>query len=435
MPDNHDPFGRPDGTFIRPQPGAGKRSSGEPPRSRIGSVPAAALADPLTPEVRSRLGIGLNPLVRAASPLLLLAGQLRGALSAMDVADLRRQALVEMRTFESEARALGVPNETVIAARYVLCAALDEAVLGTPWGAQSEWAQHPLLVALHREAWGGEKFFEMVDRISSDPDHHIDLMELQYLVLAFGFKGKYHLDGRGHEKLAEVQHDLYRKIRTHRGTPPSELSLKWRGLEDRRHRLIRYLPWWVVAAAGLAVLVVAFMVYQTRLARAAEPLHIALAGIGYQDPPPRPKPPGPTLKQLLKDEEASGVLKVTERGATSIVTLPAGDLFASGRTALNPTHEGTILRVAWALNQLPGRVRIEGHTDDQPLRSLRYRDNFELSRERALSVVRVLQRTIDNPARLNAIGRGSSQPEYTPASEPANRARNRRVEIFHEPGA
>ena len=42
---------------------------------------------------------------------------------------------------------------------------LDEAVLSTPWGGQSEWAQHPLLVALHREAWGGEKFFEMLDRI------------------------------------------------------------------------------------------------------------------------------------------------------------------------------------------------------------------------------------------------------------------------------
>jgi type VI secretion system protein ImpK len=434
MPDNHDPFGRPDGTFILPQPGAGKRSSGEPPRSRVG-VPAATVADPITAEVRSRLGIGLNPLVRAASPLLLLAGQLRGALSAMDVSDLRRQTLVEMRQFESEARALGVPNETVIAARYVLCAALDEAVLGTPWGAQSEWAQHPLLVALHREAWGGEKFFEMLDRVSSDPNRHIDLMELQYLVLAFGFKGKYHLDGRGHEKLAEVQHDLYRKIRVHRGTPPSDLSIKWRGLEDRRHRLIRYVPWWVVAVAGLAVLVVAFMIYQTRLARAAEPLHIALAGIGYEDPPPRPKPPGPTLKQLLKAEEASGVLKVSERGGTSIVTLPAGDLFASGRTVLNPTHEATILRIAWALNQLPGRVRVVGHTDDQPLKSLRYQDNFELSRERAVNVVRVLQRAIDNPARLTAIGRGSSQPEYTPASDPANRARNRRVEIYHEPGA
>ena len=61
------------------------------------------------------------------------------------------------------------------------------AVLSTPWGNQSEWGQHPLLVALHREAWGGEKFFDMLDRTSKDPAKFIDLMELQYLALAFGF--------------------------------------------------------------------------------------------------------------------------------------------------------------------------------------------------------------------------------------------------------
>ena len=72
-----------------------------------------------------------------------------------------------------------------------------------------------------------------------------------------------------------------------------------------------------------------------------------------------------------------------------------------------------------------------GHTDDQPLRSFRYRDNYELSRERAVSVVEVLQPAIDNPARLECTGVGSSQPRYRPNPTPENRARNRRVEIVH----
>ena len=124
-----------------------------------------------------------------------------------------------------------MPNEVVLAARYALCAGLDEAVLSTPWGQQSEWAQHPLLVALHREAWGGEKFFEMLDRISQDPARHIDLMELQYLCLAFGFAGKYQVQERGHERLAEVQQDLYRKIRNHRG--PTDRSCRCAGAGSR----------------------------------------------------------------------------------------------------------------------------------------------------------------------------------------------------------
>ena len=225
----------------------------------------------------------------------------------MDVAGLRDHALEEMRRFEEQARAAGVQNEIVLAARYVLCAALDEAVLSTPWGAQSEWAQHPLLVALHREAWGGEKFFEMLERVSQDPGRYIDLMELQYLVLAFGFGGKYQV------QRARVTSGSRRSSRTSiarsatiASTPPPELSLRWRGLEDRRNPLIRYVPWWVVGAAALAILAIAFTFYYASLANFAAPVHAELAKIGLEDfrRAGAAPGPGPTLKQLLAPEEA-----------------------------------------------------------------------------------------------------------------------------------
>lgn len=433
MAENHDPFGRPDATFIRPQPGGGRRAA-DGTRTRA-APPSTVAPDPIAQETRARLGLGLNPLVRAASPLLILAGQLRGAVSSMDVADLRRQTLSEIRQFETEARALGVPNDTIVAARYVLCATLDEAALATPWGSQSEWAQHPLLVAMHREAWGGEKFFEMLERMSANPDRYIDLMELQYLALALGFKGKYHLDPRGFEKLAAIQHELYRKIRQQRGASPEELSIAWRGVEDRRNPIIRYVPWWVVAVAALAIAGVLFVVYQRRLAYTAEPLQVALSKIGDEVvTPPPPPAPGPTLKQLLRAEEAAGLLTVTERGGESIVTLPSGDLFASASATLNPAHESTIMRVGAAINQLPGRVQVIGHTDDQPLKTVSFPNNVELSRARAANVVRVLQRAVTGRTVFVATGRGSEEPAYVPASDPQNRARNRRVEIHHRLG-
>jgi type VI secretion system protein ImpK len=436
MPDASDPFNRPDGTVIRPRPGAGKQGWQDPGRSRS-AAPSFAPPEPISAKARALLGVGLNPLVQAASSLLLLAGQLRGSLAAMDVAELRRYALDEVRQFEETARSSGVSNETIVAARYVLCAALDESVLATPWGSQSEWSQHPLLVALHREAWGGEKFFDMLERVSTDPARHLDLMELQYLVLALGFTGKYQVLDRGHERLAEVQHALYRKIRDHRGPPATDLSLRWQGLQDRRNPLIRYVPWWVVGAAALAILAVTFTVYYARLGRAAAPVQEELAKIGLEDfsaAPARPLP-GPTLKQLLAPDEAAGSMSVDEQGGRTVVTLLAGDLFASGSATVNPAREETLRRVAYALNQVPGRVLIVGHTDDQPVRSLRYQDNFELSRERAVSVVKVLQRTIDNAARMSWNGVGASQPRYRPASDPANRPRNRRVEIVHVSGS
>ena len=437
MADNDDPFVRPDATMLRPRPGGGKRGPSEPVRPPSGGR-AWTEADPIPAATRALLGIGLNPLVQSASLLLLLAGQLRDSVTPMDVGGLRRQALEEIRRFEEQARASSVPNEVVLAARYVLCAALDEAVLSTPWGAQSEWSQHPLLVALHREAWGGEKFFEMLDRISTDPSKHIDLMELQYLCLAFGFAGKYQVMPRGHERLAEVQQDLYRKIRNYRGPADPDLSLRWQGLEDRRNPLIRYVPWWVVGAAALAILAIAFTVYYASLASYAAPVHTELAKIGLEDfsLPPQPVPVrGPTLKQLLAPDEASGALTVEEEGARTRITLLARDLFASGSATVNPSYEATLRRVTEALNRVPGRVLVVGHTDDQRIRSLRYQDNFELSRERAVSVVNVLKQAIDNSARLSWTGVGSSQPRYRPESAPENQARNRRVEIVHVRGA
>jgi type VI secretion system protein ImpK len=73
---------------------------------------------------------------------------------------------------------------------------------------------------------------------------------------------------------------------------------------------------------------------------------------------------------------------------------------------------------------------VVGHTDDQAIKSLRYRDNNELSRDRAVSVSNVLLKGLDNSARLTWRGVGASQP-LSPGSDPESRARNRRVEIIH----
>jgi type VI secretion system protein ImpK len=431
-----DPFRPRDATVLRPRPGAGKRGGNDasyvPPPSQA-PARGAHEPQPLSTNALNALGIGLNPLVQAASPLLLLAGRVRGTLQG-DVATLRRQAQEEMRRFEERARGSGVANEIMLAARYALCATLDEAVLSTPWGSQSEWTQQSLLIQFHREAWGGEKFFEMLERISQDPTRHIDLMELQYLCLSMGFAGKYQVVDRGHARLAEIQHDLYDRIRQFRGNPAQELSLRWQGVRDQRNPVIRYVPWWVVGAASLAILALAFIFFQVRLGQRAEPVESELAKIGIGDftaPAAPVMVTGPTLKELLAPDEARGVLTVEEQGGRTLITLTAPKVFASGSATVDPSQYETLRRIANAINQVPGRVLVIGHTDDQPLTSLRYRDNLELSRERALSVVNVIKLALAQPGRLEHTGVGSAEPRYTPESTPENRARNRRVEIVH----
>jgi type VI secretion system protein ImpK len=428
----NDPFAPRDATIFRPRPGAGKRGPDRPaspePRAPMPAPGRAALPG----AVRDFSAAGLNPLLQAASPLLILMGRLRTSLTNADIAGLRRQTLEQLREFEERARAGGVANETVLAARYALCAALDEAVLSTPWGGQSEWGGQTLLVTLHRETWGGEKFFDMLERISADPARHIDLMEVQYVCLALGFAGKYAVADRGSARLAEVQAELYRRIRAYRGVAPPELSLHWRGMQDRRNPVIRYVPWWVVGAFTLVVLMGAFIYFHSRLSALSAPINDRLAHVGLVAAPSTAAPSAaPRLKQLLHDDEAGGVLSVEERNNQTVVTLLASDLFGSGSAKVNPKYFPTLQRVAHALDEVPGRVFVVGHTDDQPLRSLKYRDNYDLSRARATEVVKILSLAIDNAARLEASGVGESEPRYKPESLPENRARNRRVEIIH----
>jgi type VI secretion system protein ImpK len=435
MSESDDPFKPPsDATVMRPRPG--RRPAADPlspspsPRTPI-PVPAARV-EPIPDAAREFLGAGLNPLVQAASPLLVLAGQLRGTLSGPSVGAFRRHVLEEIRRFEERARAARVSSEVVLAARYALCAALDEAVLSTPWGAQSEWAQQTLLVALHREAWGGEKFFDMLGRIAEDPARHIDLMELQYLCLAFGFAGKYQVQAQGHARLAEVQQGLYRRIREHRGVPSPELSLHWEGVKDRRNPLIRYLPWWVVGTLVLVVLTGAYVTYNTLLSHAARPAKNALAQVRSEafDTGFVAQPPSITLRSLLHEQETSHAIAVVEHGGETRITLPAADMFASGRADVNPRYLDLLRQIAAAIDKVPGRVQVVGHTDSQPVRSFRFSDNLDLSRARANAVVAIMRTVMTNPAQVEGNGVGDSDP-----IDRGNPARNRRVEIIHVTGS
>jgi type VI secretion system protein ImpK len=442
MADPDDPFAAPEGTVLRPRPGAGRRPAvpgapapfGAPPAAPV--RPAAAMAGGGTGPAANLVDFiagTRNPILQSAAPLLSLASRFAVAVPQASVATLRQQAVQEVRAFEERLRAANVGREDSLVARYVLCTFLDSAVLNTPWGAQGDWAAQSLLVTFHKEVSGGEKFFEVLDRISADATRYIDLLELLYVCLALGYEGKYRQDSNGTARLADLQHGLYRLIRDRRQIRDEELAPQWKGIEDRRNPIMRYVPWWLVAIAGFAVITIAFVIFHSRLAREAEPIKTTLAAstapVTYAAAPARVS----RLKELLASEEAAGRLTVEELSDRAVVTLTAPNLFRSGSAVVNPDFYPTLRSIATALNQVPGRVVIVGHTDDQAVRSLRYADNFDLSRARAQSVAQVLKLALADYARVSAQGVGSTQPRYKPVDTPENRARNRRVEIMQMP--
>jgi len=112
-----------------------------------------------------------------------------------------------------------------------------------------------------------------------------------------------------------------------------------------------------------------------------------------------------------------------------IVSLPQEAAFGTGSTEVSPEARDLISRVAAAVAPTLHDLRIEGHTDNVPIRTARYASNWELSTARASAVVAFLVESAEfDPTRLSAAGYGEFHPRV--ANDTAgNRARNRRIDI------
>lgn len=153
---------------------------------------------------------GSNRLLGAAFPLLQLFVYLKNHLNDTHPADLQNVIMTEINLFANQAKSLQCPPQLILAAQYCLCTALDEAILLTPWGSQSGWAQQSLLSTIHHETWGGERFFIILEKMALDPKKNLPLLELLYLLLALGFEGKYYNEDRMLRE--ELKHRLYQLI-------------------------------------------------------------------------------------------------------------------------------------------------------------------------------------------------------------------------------
>ncbi|AQT61193.1 type IVB secretion system protein IcmH/DotU [Cellvibrio sp. PSBB023] len=250
-----------DRTSMRPAPGARNVSSGiEPtpvqPRPQAAYNPSYVSGhSPIEPNTASfKAHYGLNPIVNAASTLIAVFAKTRSAVSHPDVSGLHQRLIGEIKTLEAELRDLGLKQEVQLSVRYLMCSVLDEAVLNTPWGTESAWAQRTLLSVFHGETSGGEKSFLILDRLRQSPSENLDVIELFYICLSLGFEGRYRLMNRGREALDQVRDELFSIIRRQRGDYERTLSPAWSGLGRTRNPLTEYIPLWVVVTFMAAIL-------------------------------------------------------------------------------------------------------------------------------------------------------------------------------------
>ncbi len=135
------------------------------------------------------------------------------------------------------------------------------------------------------------------------------------------------------------------------------------------------------------------------------------------------------LQALVQRHMEKAVRFTTDERGLVITVVTDDVLFDLGSASLRPKGSAVLDAIAPALKALPNQVTVEGHTDDLPIRG-RFASNWELSTERATSVLRYLLDHHRLPAkRLSAAGYADQRP-LAPNTSPAARSANRRVEVI-----
>jgi chemotaxis protein MotB len=191
----------------------------------------------------------------------------------------------------------------------------------------------------------------------------------------------------------------------------------------------------VLYAAGLDV---------THLQSVAASLQSALALNAPADPPVetavvQPVPPSVRPEQIEPTREvivrelapaiAARRVEIIDDTRGIVMSLPEAVTFASGSAEITPEAHDLIVQIGEILKPMAHEIAVEGHTDNVPIRTARYRSNWELSTARACAVVQILIEEAGlDPRRLGAAGYSEFRPRASNDSE-TNRARNRRVDI------
>ncbi|TCO70525.1 type IVB secretion system protein IcmH/DotU [Rhodovulum euryhalinum] len=445
-----DPFGLGDDagrTRIRP---ARQQRNGATQAARPGTPGEPA------PRVRQARASG-NPLVNAFAALLGLAPELERALAPENPETLRARLLDNLIYARDAAVGDGVPLTRADQGAWFVAALLDDIALNTPWGGHSDWPREPLVVSLSGDVDAGTKFFDRAEDLLRYSERDPDMLELAYLCLGLGFRGKHRVTGTaGEGALAQMRGAMARALRR----PDAEdraLSPHWQGVAATDEAPRFRVPLWSIALVTLAAITVIYAGLSMRLSTRGEQLFTLAsvlppaerAGIfrpvRETEAPPEPPPliAEPVVIELLplfaEAAPPGTVAALTGREDVSLAVLAVQssnpELFRSAKADINDVYAPLIASVAKVIAdnlEVIGGVRVVGHTDSVPVqRANPFASNQGLSEARARTIADLLI-ALGVPAGIVASeGRAATQP-IGDNTTTEGRARNRRVEIYIE---
>jgi type IV/VI secretion system ImpK/VasF family protein len=429
---------RSQGTVFRPSPlqardgGAAIRPPPiMPPPGLIAREIDDEVPAPATPR-RTR-----SQLMADAMPFIALISRVRLGEGIDSLDDLHDRAMGRLQQFSAGLERRGADAALVRNATYALAATMDDVVQNMPGRTGSDWARRSMVVTTFGEAIGGDRFWGLLDDMLKRPADNIELIELFHACIAAGFEGRYRVASDGDRRRGEAMSAAFSSL-PHVRTAAADLSPAWRGAPTP----MRKFGYWPVIVAAVAVAaLLCFLVWlplRLMLGEASLPARESLRTL---IPEAKVSIAGeaPAAELLQSDRVAelrAGLagpigqrqVAVEDRPDGIHIRILAPAMFRSGSDEIEASHMALLGDIATAIDSLAlpaGEVRIEGHTDIDPPRSIEY-NNDELSQARAEAALGVLRGKLKTPPKvLRAVGKG----DRFPVRSAADKEQNRRIEV------
>ena len=440
--DFFDPF-EPEKTVILPTPGGRSNNASIPAQA---TPPPAKLNTPLAPPeshghnaqtkpplLARNINAEQNSILGNNLAIICYAAELRQLSTPPDQSKLFNELVLAIKQMGENLRKEGQTEEIIVTSRYLTCSFVDEMILNTPWGATGRWSTQSLLSFFHKEAQGGAKFFDIMNKIEQQSARYIDLIELIYTCLSLGYLGQYRIRPDGASQVSGIQENLYqqiRQIRQHQDLPLSRIS---EGVDTRKNPLTQGKALWLTASISIALLLITYGSLLFNLNTHSDPVAIQARALSMNIPPLIKKARTVTTVSH-RTSSFDGLAQDLANGTLDIQKTPNGikfilfgtGLFSSGSAQV--INSALIKRIADNILQLQGSIKVIGHTDNVPIRTFQFPSNLYLSKQRAVAIAAILGKSMNNQ-NIQTEGMADLQPLFA-NSTAANRAKNRRVEIL-----
>lgn len=182
--------------------------------------------------------------------------QLRAADEFGDPEVLRRRIKDLLDSAEREALRTGVTPGNLQMAKFAIVAFIDETIISSDWSQKDRWMSKPLQLELYDQYDAGETFFTRLEQLREEPKANAEALEVYYLCLTLGFKGKYQLHEQ--ERLREIIENTYEELRQLPGMKPAKLSPHGKPRGQVVTEVKSKMPAWVIAAAAVLI---GFVIY------------------------------------------------------------------------------------------------------------------------------------------------------------------------------